>query len=118
MDDTKRLVTVAVVAAAAAVGCAPVATAITGEEMCKAMHWALPLPPTVGWSLMPMTNDSILTCFDNGVAIASDGHDVQNDTVQSAFSWKVTSMSPPAGTMVMMDQKISLTVVHDPNAPT
>jgi hypothetical protein len=25
---------------------------------------------------------------------------------------------PPAGTMVMMDQKISLTVVHDPNAPS
>jgi hypothetical protein len=118
MDDMKRLVTVAVVAAAAAVGCAPVATAITGDETCKAMHWPLPLPPTVGWSLMHMTNDSILTCFDNTVAIAPDGHDAQNDPVQSAFSWKVTSMTPPAGTMVMMDQKISLTVVHDPNAPS
>ena len=80
------------------------ATAITGDEMCKAMHWPLPLPPTVGWSLMHMTNDSILTCFDNVVAIAPDGHDAQNDPVQSAFSWKVTSMTPPAGTMVMMDR--------------
>jgi hypothetical protein len=52
------------------------------------------------------------------VAIAPDRHDAQNDPVQSAFSWKVTSMTPPAGTMVMMDQKISLTVAHDPNAPT
>jgi hypothetical protein len=65
-----------------------------------------------------MTNDSILTCFDNVVAIAPDGHDAQNVAAQSAFSWKVTSMTPPAGTMVMMDQKISLTVVHDPNAPS
>jgi hypothetical protein len=81
-----------------------VATVITGDEMCKAMHWPLPLPPTVGWSLMHMTNDSILTCFDNVVAIAPDGHDAQNDPVQSAFSWKVTSMTPPAGTMVMMDR--------------
>jgi hypothetical protein len=93
MDDMKRLVTVAVVAAAAAVGCAPVATAITGDEMCKTMHWPLPLPPTVGWSLMHMTNDSILTCFDNVVAIAPDGHDAQNVAAQSAFSWKVTSMT-------------------------
>jgi hypothetical protein len=113
----KRLVTIAIMVAAT-VGCARVAMAITGDEMCKAMHWPLPLPPTVGWSLMHMTNDSILMCFDNVAAIAPDGHDAQNDPVQSAFSWNVTSMTPPAGTMVMMDQKISLTVVHDPNAPS
>jgi hypothetical protein len=95
-----------------------VATAAAVDEMFKAMHWPMPLPPTVGWSLMHMTNDSILTRFDNVTAIAPDGHDAQNDPVQSAYTWKVTSMTPAARTIVMMNQKISLKVVNDPNAPT
>jgi hypothetical protein len=49
MDDMKRLVTAAVVTAAAAGGCAPAATAITGEELCQAMKWPMPLPPMVGY---------------------------------------------------------------------
>lgn len=101
----------------AAICCAPTATAITGEEMCQAMHWPMPLPSAVGYLLIHTSNDSILSCFDNVVAIAPDGHDVQNDPASQAYKWKVTSMSPPAGTMVPRDQKIGLTVVNDPNAP-
>jgi hypothetical protein len=41
-----------------------------------------------------------------------------NDPANQAYSWKVTSMSPPAGTMIPMDQQIKLTVVRDPNAPS
>jgi hypothetical protein len=103
--------------AAVAIGCAPVARAITGDEMCNAMHWPMPLPPTVGYSLNHLTNDSILICFDNVVATAPDGHDATNDPENVAYAWKITSMSPPAGTMVPRNQKISLTVVQDPNAP-
>jgi hypothetical protein len=110
--------TVAVgVAIATVIGCAPAAMAITGEEICQAMHWPMPLPPTVGYSLNHLSNDSVLICFDNVVATAPDGHDAANDPENIAYTWKVTSMSPPAGTMVPRNQKISLTVVHDPNAP-
>lgn len=81
------------------------------------MHWPMPLPPTVGWSINHLSNDSILQCFDNVVAIAPDGHDVMNDPARDAYMWKVTTMTPQSGTMVPMDQKIHLTVVNDPNAP-
>jgi hypothetical protein len=111
----KALVVSAVVAAGT--GCAPTAMAITGEEMCQAMHWPMPLPPTVGYSLNHLSNDSVLICFDNVVAIAPDGHDAANDPENIAYTWKITSMSPPAGTMVPRNQTISLTVVNDPNAP-
>jgi PASTA domain len=39
-----------------------------------------------------------------------------NDPASQAFSWKITSMTPPAGTMVPQNQKIDLTVVRDYNA--
>jgi len=104
-------------AVAVVIGCAPSARAITGEEMCRAMHWPMPLPSTVGYSLNHLANDSILICLNNVVATAPDGHDATNDAENVAYAWKVTSMSPPAGTMVTRDQKISLTVVQDPNAP-
>jgi hypothetical protein len=86
---------------------APSASAITGDEMCKAMHWPMPLPPTVGWSLEHTGYDTVFQC-----------HDAMNDSVRDASSWKVTSMTPPAGTMVPMNQKIQLTVVRDYNAPS
>jgi hypothetical protein len=57
----------------------------------------MPLPPTVGYSLVHTSNDSILSCFDNIVATAPDGHDAMNDPASQAYTWKVTSMSPPAG---------------------
>ena len=105
------------VTAALALCCAPAAQAVTGDDLCKSMKWPMPLPSPVGYSLMHMTNDSILTCFDNVSAIAPDGHDAVNDSVQKASFWRVTSMNPPAGTMVPMDQKIKLTVVWDENTP-
>jgi hypothetical protein len=105
------------VVVAAGIGCAPTAMAVTGEEMCQAMHWPMPLPPTVGYSLVHTSNDSILSCFDNIVPTAPDGHDAMNDPASQAYTWKVASMSPPAGTMVPRNQKISLTVVNDPSAP-
>jgi hypothetical protein len=40
-----------------------------------------------------------------------------NDPANSVYAWKIATMSPAAGTMVTRDQKISLTVVNDPNAP-
>jgi Zincin-like metallopeptidase len=55
------------------------------------------LPPTVGYSLFHFSNDSILQCFDNVTATAPDGHDAMNDPASQAFSWKITSMTPPAG---------------------
>ena len=113
----RKLASVAV-AAAVAIGCAPAAMAITGNEMCAAMHWPMPLPPTVGYSLMHLSSDTILACFDNITAIAPDGHDAMNDPALQASSWKITSMTPPAGTMVPRDQKINLTVVRDYNAPS
>jgi hypothetical protein len=112
-----KLAAVAVMTAVT-ICCAPVATAITGDEMCKAMHWPMPLPPTVGYSLEHLTNDSILICFDNVTATAPDGHDAANDPERDAHTWRITSMTPPAGTMVPMNQKINLTVVRDYNAPS
>jgi hypothetical protein len=115
-----KIVTAAVVVAAA-VGvewCAPAAQAITGDEMCKAMHSPMPLPPTVGYSLEHLANDTVLQCFDNVTAVAPDGHDAMNDPARDAYTWKITSMSPAAGTQVPMNQKIVLTVVRDPNAPS
>jgi hypothetical protein len=97
---------------------APTASAITGDEMCRAMHWPMPLPPTVGWSLEHLNNDSILICFDNVSAIAPDGHDAVNDPEGQAHTWKITSVTPPAGAIVPMNQKIQLTVVRDYNAPS
>jgi hypothetical protein len=67
---------------------APAANAITGDEMCKAMHWPMPLPPTVGWSLEHLNNDSILICFDNVTAVAPDGHDAANDAENQAHTWR------------------------------
>jgi hypothetical protein len=78
----------------------------------------MPMPATIGWSLMHLSNDTLLSCFDNVTATAPDGHDAINDPVNAAFTWKITSMIPPAGTMVMRDQQIKLTVVHDANVPT
>ena len=111
--DVKKLATVALVAVAATIGCAPAAKAITGNEQCNAMHWPMPLPPTVGYSLEHLINDSLLACFDNIVATAPDGHDAMNDPASQAYTWKITSMTPPAGTMVPRNQKINLTVVYD-----
>jgi len=51
----KTLVVSAVVAIG--IGCAPTIIAITGEEMCQAMHWPMPLPPTIGYSLNHLSND-------------------------------------------------------------
>ena len=126
MDDTqpsplkgqvKKIAAVAVMTAAT-ICCAPAAGAITGDEMCNAMHWPMPLPPTVGYSLWHLSNDSILQCFDNVKAIAPDGHDAMNDPARDANTWKITSMTPSSGTMVPRDQQINLTVVHDENAPS
>jgi len=65
-----KLVPVAVIAAMA-IGCAPTARAITGDEMCDAMHWPMPLPSMVN---LPLDHtDSILDCLDF-IAIAPDGH--------------------------------------------
>jgi hypothetical protein len=98
---------------------APSASAITGDEMCRAMHWPMPLPPMVGWGIGHLMSDSILICFDNVTAIASDGHDVLTETgPNESGNWRVTSMTPPAGTMVPMNQQIRMTVVRDYNAPT
>ncbi|MGO9353649.1 MAG: hypothetical protein ACLP3C_23490 [Mycobacterium sp.] len=119
MDDMKRLVTVAVVAAAAAVGCAPAASAVIGEQLCEAMNWPMPLPPMVGYGVDHIMNDSILICFDNIVATAPDGHDVLTETgPNESGNWRVTSMSPAAGTLVMRSQPITMTVVRDYNAPS
>jgi hypothetical protein len=113
-----RLAAVAVTTAVTICCAAPSAGAITGEELCNAMHWPMPLPPTVGYSLDHLTYDSILSCFDNVSAIAPDGHDAVNDPERDAHTWKVTKMTPPAGTMVPRNQQINLTVVHDDNAPS
>ncbi len=99
---------------------APAAVAITAEEAFKAMHWPMPLPDMVGWSMERTMSDSIFSCLENISGIAPDGHDVMNDTTAAPvpFSWwKVATMTPPAGTMVSMDQKITMTVIRDPNAP-
>jgi len=103
---------------AVTVCCAPAAGAITGDEMCNAMHWPMPLPPTVGWFLMHLTNDTILSCIDNVTATAPDGHDAMNDPALDAYKWRITSMNPAAGTLIPRNQQITLTVVHDDNAPS
>jgi hypothetical protein len=97
----------------AAISCAPPAIAITGEEMCQAMHWPMPLPSTVGYNLNHLFEGTILSCFDNVVAKAPDGHDAMNDPAAKAYTWKITSMSPAAGSMVPRIQNINLTVVQD-----
>jgi hypothetical protein len=109
-------VVAAAVVVAASVVCAPVARAITGDEMCKAMHWPMPLPSMVGYPLDHMDNDTILSCLDF-TATAPDGHDAMNDPALQAHTWKVTGQSPPAGTMVPQTQKVVLTVVRDYNQP-
>ena len=108
--------TAAAAVTAMTICCAPVAGATTGDEMCNAMHWPMPLPPTVGWSLMHLTNDTILSCFDNVTATAPDGHDAMNDPAMTAYHWRITSMSPDAGTLIPRNQQLTLTVVHDDNA--
>lgn len=40
--------------------CVTVAEATTLDEQCKAMHWPLPLPSWVDWSLSHGPSDSIL----------------------------------------------------------
>jgi hypothetical protein len=72
----------------------------------------------VGWSLAHLFHDSILICFDNVTATAPDGHDATNDPASQSHTWKITSMTPPACTLVPMDQQIKLTVVRDDNAPS
>ena len=113
-----KLATVAVMTTMPVCSAAPTARAITGEELCQSMKWPMPLPPTVGYSLMHLSNDSILQCFDNVKAIAPDGHDAMNDPARDANTWKIASMNPSSGTMVPRDQQINLTVVHDDNAPS
>lgn len=112
-----KLTAVAVMTAAT-ICCAPVARATTVDELCNAMHWPMPLPATVGYSLWHLSNDSILQCFDDIKAVAPDGHDAMNDSASDANTWKITSMTPPPGTMVPRNQQINLTVVRDDNAPS
>jgi hypothetical protein len=40
-----------------------------------------------------------------------------NDPARDDHTWRITSMSPPAGTLVPQNQKIALTVVRDYNDP-
>jgi hypothetical protein len=88
------------------------------------MHWPMPLPPMVGYGidhiwLRDPHNERLNPCFDNMVATAPDGHDVLTETGPNESGlWRVTSMSPPAGTLVTRDQKIVMTVVPDNNPPS
>jgi hypothetical protein len=50
------------------------------------------------------------------VAKAPDGHDAMNDPARQAYTWKITSISRAADTMVPRNQNINLTVVQDPDA--
>jgi hypothetical protein len=55
----------------------------------------------------------------NIIATAPDGHDVLTETgPNESGNWRVTSMSPAAGTLVMRSQPITMTVVRDYNAPS
>jgi hypothetical protein len=100
---------------AAAMGCAPTASAITGQQPCEAMKWPMPLPPMVGYGIDHIMNDSVLICFDQMTATAPDGHDVLAETgPNESGNWRVT-MTPAAGTLVTRDQPIHLTVVRDYN---
>jgi hypothetical protein len=40
-----------------------------------------------------------------------------NDPARDDHTWRITSMSPPAATLVPQNQKIALTVVRDYNDP-
>jgi len=51
-------------------------------------------------------------------ATAPDGHDAMNDPALDAYKWRITSMNPAAGTLIPRNQQITLTVVHDDNAPS
>jgi len=48
---------------------------------------------------------------------APDDHDAMNDPARDDHTWRITSMSPPAATLVPQNQKIALTVVRDYNDP-
>ncbi|MEE3062671.1 MAG: hypothetical protein VYA67_01730 [Actinomycetota bacterium] len=116
-----KIVAIAAAIVAATIGCAPVANGITAEEVCrKTYNWPIPMPTLTGWSMEHTMTDSTTSCFTNISAIAPDGHDVMNDTINAPVPfgwWKIATQSPSAGTGVQMDAQIKLTVVEDQNAP-
>ena len=72
----------------------------TVQQDCDAKKWPLPLPNAVGKTLEFLDDDPVLICLNIAAAIAPDGHDADNDPARDAQWWKITSMSPPAGTVV------------------
>lgn len=84
----------------------------TVQQICDAMPWPLPLRETVGQTVNVFTDDPVLICLNVAAATAPDGHDVQNDPAMAAYHWRITSMSPPAGTLVPETQAITLKVIR------
>jgi hypothetical protein len=65
----------------------------------------------VGKNLEFLDDDPVLICLNVAAVTAPDGHDVMNDPASQAYSWRITSMSPPPGTPVAETQPSTLTVV-------
>lgn len=80
-------------------------------QTCDDLSWPLRLPGTVGRTLDFIFADPILRCVYVTKAIAPDGHDVMDDQLSQAYRWLIISTSPPAGTPVVKNQLISMTVV-------
>ncbi len=67
------------------------------QSAVTAFRW---IPNAVGKALEFLDDDPVLICLNIAAAIAPDGHDADNDPARDAQWWKITSMSPPAGTVV------------------
>jgi hypothetical protein len=74
--------------------------------------------PQVSGQLMDQAFDGSLFCFNLVKAAAPDGHDVLQDITSRAPNYRITSVSPSAGTSVNRADPVTIQVVPiDPSAP-
>ena len=88
----------------------PTAGPTTLEQACDAESWPRAVPNVKG-QLMDQAFDGSLFCFNFAKAAAPDGHDVLQDIVSRAPNYRVTSVSPPAGTLVRRATPVTVRVV-------
>ncbi len=84
--------------ALALAGCGGQSSSPSSATACNSVKWPQRVPDVVGANASDALTGALL-CFNVTAAIAPDGHDILTDPANSAYKWKIASVSPARGTV-------------------
>ncbi|WP_131813403.1 hypothetical protein [Mycobacterium kubicae] len=85
----------------------------TREQLCDAQTWPRPIPEVVGRLFNQVNNDGALWCWQNVRGVTTDGRDPIRDK-----TYRVTAVSPPAGTPLGRFDPVTVDLSEVVGAPT